>query len=154
LFKKKIAHLFISLFWITPLLLLQLPGKSQVLTDAGAATIAQSNSQSDPSHQRRETAERFLDLLFSQQYEAATRYISPIVKSEFPADVLREKVEAFQRGAGAFVTRLDSQVEGDIVIVNLRFEQGERTFVISFDENLNILNANYVFELMMLPNEG
>lgn len=150
MFNKKIAHLFASLFWVTPLLWLQLPGKSQVLTH-GAAAIAQSTSHSDSSDQRQEIAESFLDRLFSQQYEAATQYISPIVKSEFPADVLRQKVEAFQRGAGAFVARLDSQVEGDIVVVNLRFEQGERTFVVSFDENLNILNVNYVFELMMLP---
>lgn len=147
MFRKKIIPLFTGLFWVTLLLLLQPPGKSQdFLTQEGAASIAQTNSQSDLSSQRQEIAERFLDLLFSQQYEAAIQYISPTVKNEFPADVLRQKVEEFQRGTGAFVTRLDSQVERDVVVVNLQFEQEERTFVVSFDEDLNVLNANYVLE--------
>lgn len=144
MFKERtIYYFFTSLVLITPLLLLQLPGKSQgSFTQAGSDSIAQSN----PSDQQQEVAERFFDLLFSQQYEAATQYISPTVKSEFPAAVLRQKVEDFQRGTGAFVARLDSQVAGDVVIIDLLFARGKRTFVVSFDENLNILNANYVLD--------
>lgn len=141
-FKKKTTWVFASFFLITPFLLLQLPGKGQgAFTQAGFSI-----AQSDLSNQRQEIAENFLDLLFNQQYEAATQYISPTLQSEFPPDVLRQKVEDFQQETGAFVSRLDSQVEGEVVVVKLQFERGERTFIVSFDENLNVFNANYVLE--------
>lgn len=138
-----------SLFLITPLLWLQAPRTGQgSFAKAGSSLNVQTHptDQVDSSNQRQEIAERFLDLLFSQQYEAAAQYISPTVKSEFSPAVLRQKVEDFQRGTGAFVTRLDSKVVSDVVVIDLQFEQAERTFVIIFDENLNVLNANYVIE--------
>jgi hypothetical protein len=154
LFEKRISHLFASLL-IAPLLWVDVPAKSQtVLPGAGSAAIAQSscrsnsqpNSDAGLANRRQEIAEQFLQLLFTQQYEAATDYISPTVKNEFPAAVLRQKVEEFQQGTGAFVSRLDSQVEDDVVAVNLLFEKKEVVFIVGFDENLNILNANYVLE--------
>jgi len=114
-------------------------------TPAGTAAIAQSTSPA-PANQRQKLAEQFLDLVFTQQYEKATNYISPGIKSDFPASVIQQKAAAFQKLNGVFVKRLTSEVDGDVVVVNILFKKISKAVILTFDENLKIINADYFID--------
>lgn len=121
--------------WVSPVAL-----SSEVLAVTQVETVA----QADASTQRRETAERFFDLLFSRRYRVASEYITPVLQPEFSPQALEEKVTVFQRSAGQFVRRLDAEVENDILLIDIQFERQTVTFLVSFDENLLIVGANPV----------
>jgi hypothetical protein len=44
------------------------------------------------------------------------------------------------------VKRLTSEVDGDVVIVNILFKNNPKAVILTFDENLKIINADYFIE--------
>jgi hypothetical protein len=132
---------------------LGLPAMANSQTDTIAiepSAIAQSPSPV-PANARQKLAEQFLDLVFSQQYEKATEYISPTIKNEFPASVIRQKADSFQKLNGTFVRRLNSESDGDVIVVNLLFNKNPRAVIITFDDNLKIINADYFIQSANSP---
>jgi hypothetical protein len=102
----------------------------------------------DLSSQRQAMAERFFDLLFSEQYAAASECITPELRDEFSPQILERKSAEFQRSNGQFVKQLKAEVVDDVVLIDLQFAKRTVTFLVSFDDNLLIAGANPVLDFI------
>jgi hypothetical protein len=66
------------------------------------------------------------------------------LKAEFTPEALKRKVENFEQGMGKFVKRGSAKVVDEVVLIDIQFARRTVTFVVSFDDNLKIVNANPV----------
>lgn len=148
------------------LLLGMIPGLSSWTLPTQASPILVSSSPSTPhpssvipaqpgqphspdlSTQRQAMAERFFDLLFSDQYAAASECITPELRDEFSPQILEQKSAEFQHSAGPFVKQVKAEVSDDVVLIDLQFAKRTVTFLVSFDDNLLIAGANPMLDFI------
>ena len=89
------------------------------------------------TQQRESIANQFVDLIAAQQYNAAVDLLDPRLREEWTTPVLQQRVEDFFGRTGNFVKRLDTKVDGDIVLVNTQFENVTNDIFVIFDEGGN-----------------
>ncbi len=90
-----------------------------------------------------EIAEQFIDLVFSQRYSEALQYIHPVLQAELSPERLQQGAEQFQKRSGMFIKRLDTRVDGDVVLVNTQFERVTDTILIIFDDSGSITGVDF-----------
>ena len=115
-------------------------------TAAPTETEIQTDSDSDSarSAQQQARAEQFVDLLFVEQnYEAAWELVHPTLQAELSPERIQQKLATFQEDTGPFVARLNTEVNEQLVLVSIQFEQTERTLVIIFDDDLLITGVDF-----------
>lgn len=95
------------------------------------------------SNQEQQIAEQFVDLVFSQRYSEALQFIHPVLRAELSPERLQQAVEQFQRRSGAYVKRLDTKVDGNIVLVNTQFERVTDTVFVIFDDSGMITGVDF-----------
>lgn len=138
-------------FWISPTQALPILVSGSPSTPHPASATPSQPKQPNPpdlSSQRQAAAERFFDLLFSEQYAAASECITPALRDEFSPQILERKSAEFQRSNGQFVKQLKAEVADDVVLIDLQFAKRTVTFLVSFDDNLLIVGANPVLDFI------
>lgn len=95
------------------------------------------SSAPTPTQERESIANQFVDLIATQQYDAAVGLLDPRLREEWTAPILQQRVEDFFSRTGNFVKRLDTKVDGDIVLVNTQFENVTNDIFVIFDEGGN-----------------
>lgn len=119
---------------LSPLLSFQ-PAQATQLTAQATGFVSSDREQ--------QIAEQFIDLVFRQQYNEALQYIHPVLRAELSPERLQQGAEQFQKRSGAFIKRLNTQVDGDVVLVNTQFEQVTDTILVIFDDSGLITGVDF-----------
>ena len=99
------------------------------------------------TNQNQTKAEQFVDLLFAQRYYEALQYVHPTLREELSEDNhIIEQVQAFKQMAGAFKSRLDTSIDGNLVLINTEFEYITDTVIILFDDQGLITGFDFPVE--------
>jgi hypothetical protein len=101
--------------------------------------LAQADS---PSELYQVKAEQFIDLVFSRRYDEALQYLHPVLQREI-GDMLAERVKNFESTTGPFQERQETQVEGNVVLVNTQFENLTDTIIVIFDQEGLITGVDF-----------
>ncbi len=90
-----------------------------------------------------QTAEQFIDALFSNKFEQAWAYLNPLLQQEITPQQLRQRQQAFLKRVGAFQNRIDGQLDGNIASIKVAFSNVTDTLILIFDESGKITGVDF-----------
>jgi Protein of unknown function (DUF3887) len=89
------------------------------------------------------TAEQFVDALAAGDIESARSLLNPLVKKDWSEAMMRQSWQDLIGVTGAFQERLSSQVEDQVVLVSVKFENTTNDIIVIFDESGQIIGFDF-----------
>jgi Protein of unknown function (DUF3887) len=89
------------------------------------------------------TAEQFVDTLAAGDIESARSLLNPLVKKDWSEAMMRQSWQDLIGVTGAFQERLSSQVEDQVVLVSVKFENTTNDIIVIFDESGQIIGFDF-----------
>lgn len=140
-------------FYRSLLLLPLLTGSTAGLLCLSPAALARpvaqpSSSASSPTATLNQISEEFVDLIAAGEFERARRLLNPVLREGWTAAQMRRNWESLQKVIGPYKGRTNTQVvDGNLVLVDLEFEQATDNLLIIFDDQQQIQGVDFPLQV-------
>jgi hypothetical protein len=105
-------------------------------------------AETSPNPDLNRISEQFVDLIAAGEYEQARRMLNPVLREGWTAAQMRRNWESLQKIVGPYKGRSNTQVvDGNLVLVDLEFEQATDNLLIIFDEQQQIQGVDFPLQV-------
>lgn len=88
-------------------------------------------------------AEKFVDAMAMQDWEMARQFLNPLFRDQWAIPMMQQSWQDWQASAGIFQERLDTTVDGNIVLVSVQFGDIKNDLIVIFDETQKIVGIDF-----------